>query len=218
MLAAISSHRLQLCPIFSPFRRVKMTSSSFDAVKAAKTIKLKPLDATPASFANFGQVISASHDRQEFGPQDAQLDLHRGTPRFYIMHIEDRELSFSKITHHASVTQCLGSASGEEWYLGVAKPSILEGAEFDNGDLKTPTQSRCGHTYVPPHPDNVYMFRVTGTKFLKLNRGTWHAGPLFKRKSMDFYNLELSDTNVVDHTTHDFLKNDGVVFLVEEDC
>ncbi|KAH0464917.1 hypothetical protein IEQ34_005020 [Dendrobium chrysotoxum] len=183
----------------------------------AKTIKLKPIDATPVSFAEFGQVISASADGQEFGLQDAQLELHRGTPRFYIMHLEDRKLKFSKITHHASVTQCLGSASGEEWYLGVAKSSILEGAELNDGILKTSVQSKCGHNYVPPHPDDVYMFRVTGTKFLKLNRGTWHAGPLFKSKTMDFYNLELSDTNIVDHTTHDFLKNDGVVFLVEED-
>ncbi|XP_020579608.1 uncharacterized protein LOC110024154 isoform X2 [Phalaenopsis equestris] len=183
----------------------------------AKTIKLQPIDATPVSFAEFGQVISAASDGQNFGPQDAQLELHRGTPRFYIMHLEDRELKFSKITHHASVTQCLGSATGEEWYLGVAKASILEGAEFNDDNLKTRIQSKCGHNYVPPRPDDVRVFRVTGTKFLKLDRGTWHAGPLLKRKAMDFYNLELSDTNIVDHTTHDFLKNDDVVFLVEED-
>ncbi|PKU64329.1 hypothetical protein MA16_Dca005252 [Dendrobium catenatum] len=49
----------------------------------AKTIKLKPMDATPVSFAEFGQVISASSDRQKFGLQDAQLELHRGTPRSF---------------------------------------------------------------------------------------------------------------------------------------
>ncbi|PIN00460.1 hypothetical protein CDL12_27038 [Handroanthus impetiginosus] len=32
---------------------------------------------------------------------------------------------------------------------------------------------------------------------------------------MDFYNLELSNTNVVDHTTHSFKKN-KVVFLIDE--
>ena len=42
----------------------------------------------------------------------------------------------------------------------------------------------------------VCVFRVEGLKFLKLNRGTWHAGPLFKADTMDFYNLELSNTNV----------------------
>ena len=42
----------------------------------------------------------------------------------------------------------------------------------------------------------VCVFRVEGSKFLKLNRGTWHAGPLFKADTMDFYNLELSNTNV----------------------
>jgi hypothetical protein len=43
--------------------------------------------------------------------------------------------------------------------------------------------------------------------FVKLERGTWHAGPLFVGSAhADFYNLELSDTNVVDHNTHDYFK------------
>ncbi|KAM3283556.1 hypothetical protein P3S67_027201 [Capsicum chacoense] len=37
-----------------------------------------------------------------------------------------RSLRFSSITHHANATQFLGSIAGDVWYLGVAKPSILE--------------------------------------------------------------------------------------------
>lgn len=48
-------------------------------------------------------------------------------------------------------------------------------------------------------------------------QGTWHAGPLFdEHPHMDFYNLELSDTNVTDHNTHDYKKVQGWEFEVEE--
>ncbi|CAD5189449.1 unnamed protein product [Musa acuminata subsp. malaccensis] len=203
----------------SPSQRLKMGSSYLaSALKPSspKIVKLKPIEVTPARFADFGQVISASSDGEEYGPHDAQLELHRGVPRFYIMHLEDRDLKFSKITHHASVTQCLGSVGGEDWYLGVAKASILNESEIINEDGQKPIQSCCGHYYMPPHPDDVCVFRISGPKFLKLNVGTWHAGPLFEKKTMDFYNLELSNTNVVDHTTHDFLKHDKVAFMIEE--
>jgi len=113
------------------------------------------------------------------------------------MHLEKRPLKFSSITHHANVTQCLGSVGGHAWYLGVAKPSIVDSNEIKDDDTgKKIVQSRCGHSYVPPDIDGVQVFKVAGSKFLKLNRGTWHAGPLFKAEAMDFYNLELSNTNV----------------------
>ena len=113
------------------------------------------------------------------------------------MHIEDRPMRFRNITHHASVTQCLGSIGGHSWYLGVAKPSILDTDEQrEDGSGSNIAKSRCGHFYAPPRAEDVCVFKVTGPKFLKLNRGTWHAGPIFKEKAMDFYNLELSDTNV----------------------
>jgi hypothetical protein len=116
------------------------------------------------------------------------------------MQLENRPLKFSTITHHASVSQCLGSVGGHAWYLGVAKPSIVD----DSGEVKDDSggnivRSPCGHFYVPPVVEDVRVFRVVGSKFLKLNRGTWHAGPLFKadaNHAMDFYNLELSNTNV----------------------
>ncbi|CAA6669315.1 unnamed protein product [Spirodela intermedia] len=178
--------------------------SSRVATRTPVMVNLKAIEATPESFAEFGQVISVSPDGEEFGPNDAQLELHRGVPRFYIMRLQDRELKFANITHHASVTQCLGAIGGDEWYLGVAKASIC-------------SKAASGHCYLPPHPNDVVAFKIAGPKFLKLNVGTWHAGPLFRKKAMDFYNLELSNTNVLDHTMHNFSKEDGVVFLIEDD-
>ncbi|KAH8497239.1 hypothetical protein H0E87_019790 [Populus deltoides] len=189
---------------------------------------VKPIEATPESFKEYGQVLEASPDGEEFGPKDAQLNLSQGIPRgqrilgpscahsrrmFYIMKLEKRSLKFSTITHHAKVTQCLGSIGGGVWYLGVAKPSIVETKENAGSDAM---QSKCGHFYVPPAVDKVQVFRISGSKFIKLNIGTWHAGPLFKPETMDFYNLELSDTNVVDHTTHNFKQQDGIVFVIDD--
>lgn len=110
------------------------------------------------------------------------------------MHLQDRALEFSTITHHSSVTQCLGSIGGDTWYLGVAKSSLVDSNVEEKGDHVL--QSDSGHFFVPPTVDSVHVFKITGPKFLKLNRGTWHAGPLFKPDAMDFYNLELSNTNV----------------------
>jgi hypothetical protein len=45
------------------------------------TVKLKPIEATPETFGEYGQVVEASPDGEEFGPRDAQLDLSRGVPR-----------------------------------------------------------------------------------------------------------------------------------------
>lgn len=116
--------------------------------------------------------------------------------RFYIMRLEKRSLKFASITHHASVTQCLGSIGGHVWYLGVAKSSIVDSNETKDNTGKKIVQSRSGHSYVPPDIEDIQVFKVSGSKFLKLNRGTWHAGPLFNADTMDFYNLELSNTNV----------------------
>lgn len=58
------------------------------------------------------------------------------------MHLENRPLQFSNITHHASVTQCLGSIGGHVWYLGIAKPSIVDSNEITG---KKVVQSRPGH-------------------------------------------------------------------------
>ncbi|NEO87385.1 MAG: Ureidoglycolate hydrolase [Spirulina sp. SIO3F2] len=140
-------------------------------------------DLSVAAFAPYGQVISPSIDGQAYGEDDAQLDLRQGTPRFYIMHLEHRGRQFSDITRHERCTQCLGSLTIDQpWYLAVAPPSV------------------------EPEPDlqALQAFRIIGPCFIKLHVGTWHAGPFFDAATMDFYNLELSDTNVVDHTTYNF--------------
>ena len=46
---------------------------------------------------------------------------------------------------------------------------------------------------------------------LMLARGTWHAGPLFDAPQADFFNLELADTNVVDHQSCDLRARFGLL-------
>lgn len=42
------------------------------------------------------------------------------------------------------------------------------------------------------------------------------AGPLFDGPQADFYNLELSDTNVTDHNTHDYTAAEGLAYEVAD--
>ena len=44
-----------------------------------------------------------------------------------------------------------------------------------------------------------------------MKQGCWHAGPFFEGGDKDFLNLELSDTNLADHTSHSF-KTDRITF------
>ena len=57
------------------------------------------------------------------------------------------------------------------------------------------------------HPDleSLKAFHIPGNCFIKLNVGTWHAGPLFDASALEFYSLELSDTNLTDHETCNLL-------------
>ncbi|NET47542.1 MAG: Ureidoglycolate hydrolase [Merismopedia sp. SIO2A8] len=147
---------------------------------------------TPETFKPFGQVILPSKDGDTYGPDDAQLDLRQGVPRFYIMHLKRKGRHFSKITRHQACTQCLGSLNGQEWLMAVAPPG--------------PNPQ--------PDPSSIKAFRIPGDRFIKLDVGTWHAGPLFDQDSIDFYNLELSDTNVVDHHTCDLSATFGLRFTI----
>lgn len=114
------------------------------------------------------------------------------------MRLRDRSLRFDKITHHAKTTQCLGALNGTPWYLGVAPPTIISDSEkkviVDRSEGEVLIGD--GYEYLPPAVDDIQVFRVDGPRFLKLHAGTWHAGPLFEEPWMDFYNLELSNTNV----------------------
>jgi ureidoglycolate hydrolase len=153
--------------------------------------QLKSQLITPQNFQAYGQVIYASEDGKNFDQEDAQLDLQNGIPRFYIMRLQEKGRKFHKITRHVKCTQCLGSLDGKDWLMAVCPP---------NNDINEPVLSE------------IAAFRIPGNCFIKLNVGTWHAGPYFDHGFVDFYNLELSDTNVVDHFTHDFVKSHNLAF------
>lgn len=152
------------------------------------TVRAEPL--TREGFAPFGHAIFPTEDGTPYGPQDAELDLSAGQPRFYVMRVPERGLRFSTITFHERVTQVLGTQSGPKWYLVVDEP---------------------GSKANPPTSERVRAFEIEPGHFVKLHKGTWHAGPLFAGwREVDFCNLELSDTNEVDHHSVDFAATEGV--------
>ncbi len=163
-------------------------------MSTAKTVQqLQAEWVTPDNFRRYGQVIFASLDGKGYDVEDAQLNLQNGIPRFYIMRLQRRGRKFHTITRHVECTQCLGSLSGKVWLIAVCPP---------NNNVNEPTLKE------------IAAFRIPGNCFIKLEVGTWHAGPYFEHEFVDFYNLELSDTNVVDHFTHDFIKSHQIEFEI----
>jgi ureidoglycolate hydrolase len=147
-------------------------------------------DLSPEAFAPFGTVVVPTEDGTPYGPSDAKLDLFGGTPRFYAMRIPARGLTIRYITRHKAVTQALASVGGAIWYLGVAAPSVADA----------------------PTLDAIHVFKIPGDAAVVLHKGAWHCGPLFDGPDQSFFNLELADTNVVDHDTCDLLaRYSGVV-------
>ena len=144
-----------------------------------QTIELQAQPLTAEAFKPFGQVLRPQHDGKPFDETDAQLKLDGGIPRFYIMQLKRKGTRFDKITRHLACTQCLGSLEGKEWLMAVAPPGKASA----------------------PKPEEIKAFCIPGDCFIKLAVGTWHAGPYFETDVINFYNLELSDTNVVDHDT-----------------
>ncbi len=151
-------------------------------------------DITPSNFQPFGQAIFPVEDGIPYGDADAQLDLSQGTPRFYIMRLHRQGLRFQTITRHRRCTQCLGALAGQTWYMAVAPPS----GDIDQPDL-----------------EQMQVFRVPGNCFIKLDVGTWHAGPYFEAETVDFYNLELSNTNIVDHQTCNLMTTYQLEFEIQ---
>jgi ureidoglycolate hydrolase len=161
----------------------------------SQPVLLKQLQAewiTPERFQRYGQAIAPSEDGKPYDETDAQLNLQNGIPRFYIMRLHKRGRKFHKITRHSQCTQCLGSLAGKDWLIAVAPPCQAN----------------------EPEIEKMAVFRIPGHCFIKLEVGTWHAGPYFEHDVVDFYNLELSDTNIVDHFTHDFLKSNNLEFEI----
>lgn len=157
-------------------------------------VQLPAQPITPENFHPYGQVIFASPDGKVYDLADAQLCLDRGIPRFYIMRLPRRGRKFSCITRHQQCTQCLGSLEGKAWLIAVAPPGEAE----------------------KPAIDAIAAFRIPGHCFIKLEIGTWHAGPYFEQATIDFYNLELSDTNLTDHDTCNLHESDGAEFEILE--
>lgn len=164
-----------------------------DRVQPMKTIELMLQPLNSETFSPFGQVISTSADGKPFGADDAQLEFH-GTPRFYILALKHREPRFRHITRHLKVTQCLASVGAKPWFLAVAPPN-----DPDNADAM-------------PDPASIAAFWVPGHVAVKLHRSSWHAGPFFSEPTLDFFNLELSDTNKTDHFSCQLDRQFGIEF------
>jgi ureidoglycolate lyase len=154
------------------------------------TMDLDVQPITAATFAPFGRLIEPEEDGTPFDPSEGLLDFGGGQPRFYIMRLPARSLIVGHITRHRAVTQCLAAAGGGAWLLAVAPP-----------DDPSPA----------PRLAAIRAFLIKGTCAVHLHRGTWHAGPFVTGgASTDFFNLELDDTNVVDHQTCDLAATYGV--------
>lgn len=152
---------------------------------------------TDTDFAPFGVVIRPTPDGALAGPIDRALDLSEGRPRFYILALEERSLRIKGITRHHQTTQVLASVGGADWFIVVAPPSPDKAA---------------------PKLDAVRAFRIPGDVAILMKRGTWHAGPYFLGPAMSFFNLELEDTNIVDHDTCSLPATFGVTFALSTDA
>jgi ureidoglycolate hydrolase len=148
----------------------------------ADAYQIKLLDLSPEAFAPFGQVITPRRSMGQWivpdhnpgtSPDEAQLTLHEGIPRLWIMHLKGIGPHFADVARHMHVTQCLGSLGGTEWFFAVAAP--------------TPPG-------VDPAVADIVGFRIPGDRIVKLHIGTWHAGPHFLVPEALFLNLENMNT------------------------
>jgi len=152
---------------------------------AAVLHKIPVRELTPESFAPYGQIITATRAGGQgvaehgHGAGEAALVLDNGQPRLWIMRLSKIGVSFKRIARHRRVTQCLGALGGKDWLIGVAPPNDLSDAGR-------------------PRLEDIAGFRVPGDCVIKLHVATWHAGPHFTHDAVDFFNLELMDTNQTD--------------------
>lgn len=154
--------------------------------------KIEARSIAPDIFQSYGQVIYAVEDGKPYDQTDAQLVLSCGIPRFYLMRLFKPGRQFHKLTRHVECTQCLGSLAGKSWLIAVAPPGY------------------------PISLKSIVAFQIPGDCFIKLHQGTWHAGPYFEEDWIDFYNLELSNTNITDHDTYNFKTKANVAFEIVE--
>lgn len=187
----------EACASSSANTLVKLVTLATQATPSHLPLLLKQATtATRENFAPYGDLVSVAPDGENWSTdKDAALDGFdgsRGFPRLYLMQLHGpRPLQYDRITHHANVTQCLGAASAtEDFYLAVHAPTLRDADTAGGADGGA----------APPDPAQICVFRVAPHTFVKLHKGTWHAGPLWgDDPTRVFFNLELHDTNEVDH-------------------
>jgi hypothetical protein len=142
---------------------------------------LQPIRPDDPRFSSCGTLLLPQDDPSAFGPQDAELHFDAdGHPRFYLMRLRRRPPVLAAMTSHQRVSQCLGSADAQAWWLAVAPP----GPPRPDGSIAS---------------DQVLLVKMLPGEGVKLHPGTWHAGPFLNTASALFFNLELRTTNEDDH-------------------
>ena len=140
---------------------------------------IKPIRPQDPRFTACGTLLLPQDDPARFGPEDAELHFAPdGQPRFYLMRLRRRPPLVAAMTCHHRVSQCLGSADAQPWWLAVAAPEAA-GTGLNAG--------------------SVLLLKMLAGEGVKLHPGTWHAGPYVSKPSALFFNLELRTTNDDDH-------------------
>ncbi|MFT4041708.1 MAG: ureidoglycolate lyase [Gordonia sp. (in: high G+C Gram-positive bacteria)] len=150
-------------------------------------------------FEEFGVVLRAQEDGTPCTDEERALDLDEGVPRLYIMRLHDKPAVFTRITRHLHTTQSLMSVGGVNalWYLAVAPPGDTDPASV-------------------PRVEEIRVFAIPGDVMVTLKKGTWHSGPYFGTSTMEFVNLELTDTNISDHHTYHLDEALGLRVIIED--
>ena len=141
---------------------------------------LTALSLDQCDFTRFGTAILPVDDMTPHSSCDAELKFNGDNLRYYVMRLRRRAAVLGSMTRHIQATQCLGSADAQPWWLAVATAK-LQSEQLDHS--------------------TVQLVKVEPGEAVKLHQGTWHAGPFFLATTALFFNLELSDTNLVDHNS-----------------
>jgi ureidoglycolate lyase len=146
-----------------------------------REVKIEPL--TEASFAPFGQLVSAKARTPDFqtesGTQGWAVDFRSGTPLLMLLRTPYRGLRFSKLERHFNVTQTFLPMGGAPAVLAVAPP---------------------GPRDAMPAPEDVRAFLLDGRTGYALARGTWHS-----LDRMPLYAPATEWVIITDHETQDDL-------------
>ena len=152
-----------------------------DGMDHETTQRLRPISSETFGLERCGTVLRPQDDPALLGSSDAELHFDaEGRPRFYVMRIRRRPPVLQAMTRHHRVSQCLGSADAQAWWLAVA-PSTDPGC--------------------PPPTASIALIKFQPGEGFKLHPGTWHAGPFVQGESALFFNLELTTTNEDDHNS-----------------